>query len=186
MVNKAVLLASTVDANNDGPIGKTGQWSGQPSDAEDGAGQINLANVKTILDANSYTWADLTDANFSSCGTGCRQYVVPMSGGGTSLSVPANQAVRVSLVWQSCITSEIGVSNLNNDLDLVLNCGSPLLSCHGSFVSNTIPSETEMVEKPACFQPVSCAIDIRIKNGAALSPCGTSATERIGVAWSFR
>jgi hypothetical protein len=101
-------------------------------------------------------------------------------------AVDSYSNIPVSLVWQSCITSEIGVSNLNNDLDLVLNCGSPLLSCHGSFVSNTIPSETEMVEKPACFQPVSCAIDIRIKNGAALSPCGTSATERIGVAWSFR
>ncbi|MCX5744719.1 MAG: hypothetical protein NT062_19705 [Proteobacteria bacterium] len=98
MVNKAVLMASTRDSNADGAIGKTNQWSGQPSDAEDGMGQIDLTLVKQVLDSNYYFFRDMANSDFVSCGTNCREYtVVP------SLLTLANVATRVALVWQSCL-----------------------------------------------------------------------------------
>lgn len=180
MVNKAVLLASTEDANADGEIGKSTTWSSQPSDAEDGAGQLNYTYIQQILDYNQYYWADLADSDFVSCGTNCRQKSVP-------ISVPQYAKTRVSLVWQSCLTSEHGTPVINNDLDLVLDCGNPMLACGGSIQSTTTDDEMEMVMKPACNVLVpSCTIRIRIKNGATLSSCGSTTTERVGVAWAFR
>ena len=32
----------------------------------------------------------------------------------------------------------------------------------------------------------TCALEVRIKNGATLQPCGSTTTERIGVAWHLR
>jgi hypothetical protein len=177
MVNKAVLLASTVDANNDGNIGKGWVWFPQSSDAEDGAGQVSFFNLKRVLDSNTYTYFDLSDSNFSSCGTNCREFIA------ASVSIPANSSFRAAMAWQSCLTSESGTPTLNNDLDLVLSCGSPLIVCGGTLASSSITSEIEMVSKAACTAPKSCTLRIRIKNGASLAACGSTSTERVGLAW---
>lgn len=177
MVNKAILLAATRDANNDGAVGKTSTWAqNAPNvDAEDGAGQINLAALKYILDNNSYFWADLKDSDFISCGTGCREYTV------STVTVPGYSSLRASLAWQACMIDESSLPTINNDLDLLVSCGSPIFGC-GAAISDTVSSELEMVQK-ACTTQTSCSIRIRIKNGAALQACGSTATERVGVAW---
>lgn len=177
MVNKAVLLASTVDANNDGNIGKGWVWFPQGSDAEDGAGQVSFFNVKRILDSNTYTYFDLSDSNFSSCGTNCREFIA------ASVSIPGNSSFRAAMAWQSCLTSETGTPTLNNDFDLVLSCGSPFIICGGTIASSSITSEIEMVSKAACAAPKSCSLRVRIKNGASLAACGSTTTERVGLAW---
>lgn len=180
MVNKAVLLASTEDANADGAIGKTTHWSGQPSDAEDGAGQLNFTYIKQILDNNHYYWTDLADSDFTSCGTGCRKKVIP-------ITIPQFESARIALAWQSCLTTETSVPVIANDLDLILNCGNPMVACGGIWQSVSTDDEIEMLEYPACnFFPPSCNIEVRIKNGATLQGCGSVSTERIGVAWALR
>jgi hypothetical protein len=181
MVNKAVLLAATRDANNDGAIGKANVWSqNAPNvDAEDGAGQINIAALKATLDNNRFHYNDLSDASFSSCGSGCRKYTV------TTLVIPQNVRTRVALAWHTCMIEEGSTPVLNNDLDLALNCGSPLVACGGTMLSNTESSELEMLERPGCSFERTCAIEVRIKNGATLQQCGSTTTERIGVGWSF-
>jgi hypothetical protein len=75
---------------------------------------------------------------------------------------------------------------LNNDLDLALVCTG--LPCPGTLISNTISSELEMVERQRCTTATdktsaSCALEIRIKNGGPVSACGSTLTERVGVAW---
>ena len=181
MVNKAVLLASTQDANNDGPVGKSRVWSAQPSDAVDGAGQLNLARTKTILDNNQYYFGNLNDANFTSCGTNCRQLVV------ATPTVPAGVRIRAALAWQTCMTSAAGPGSLN-DLDLVVTRqGTIFEACEKSSTSNTVTSETEMLEMGPCPLNKTYTIAVRVKNGATLTSCSASdATERIGVAWSLR
>lgn len=179
MVNKAVLLASTVDANNDGAIGKGNTWSNQPSDAEDGAGQVDLANVEAIIDNGRYFWRDLADIDFTSCGTGCRQYTV------ASINIPAYENFRTALAWQACMLTETDVPTINNDLDLALDCGSRFFPCGGVTTSNATSSEVEMIERPYCTIEKTCSLEVRIKNGATLAACGSTTTERIGVAWSF-
>ena len=116
---------------------------------------------------------------FASCGTGCRKVVV------TSLSIPALVPFRVALAWQSCMVMEGDTPFLNNDLDLALNCGSPLIACGGTTISNTVTNEIEMIERPGCTYTRTCSVEIRIKNGATLNACGTTTTERVGVAWDF-
>jgi hypothetical protein len=185
MVNKAVLLASTRDANNDGAVGKFTVWSQNANaqngsvDAEDGAGQIKFDKLSTILTNNQYVRQDLSDADFVSCGTNCRKYTI------ASLVVPPSTSTRVALAWQSCMISEGSLPILSNDLDLALNCGSPLFQCGGTTISNTVTSELEMLERPACTFQRTCYVEVRIKNGAQLSACGSTTTERVGVAWSF-
>jgi len=180
-VNKAVLLASTRDANNDGAIGKATVWSqNAPSvDAEDGAGQIRLDRVATIITNNQYREWDLADSDLVSCGTNCRKYTV------TTLTIPANTKMRIALAWQSCMIAENSTPTLNNDLDLALNCGSPLQQCGGTTISNTRTSELEMIERPGCTFSRSCSVEVRIKNGVSVQPCGSTTTERFGIAWSF-
>ena len=180
MVNKAVLMASTQDANADGAIGKGTTWSGQPSDAEDGGGQLNFGYIKQILDSNTYWFADLSDSDFAPCGTGCRTKTV------ASIAIPAQTGIRVALAWQSCLLSELSTPVISNDLDVALNCGNPIQTCGGTIVSNTISSELEMIDKAKCTFQRSCTIEVRIKNGATLQACGSTTTERVGVAWSFR
>lgn len=83
------------------------------------------------------------------------------------------------------MVEEGSVPSLNNDLDLALNCGNPLVACGGTTISNSVRSELEMLHRPGCIYTRSCTIEVRIQNGATLQPCGTTTTERIGVAWSF-
>jgi hypothetical protein len=181
MVNKAILMSATRDANADGAIGKAAVWSqNAPSvDAEDGAGEINMTALKATLQNNRYFWTDLADADFASCGTNCRKFTV------ATLEILAGTRLRVALAWQSCMMTQGGPETLN-DLDLAVNCpGNPLLPCNGVIISNTVPSELEMLERPACAFDRTCAIEIRIKNGAPLAACGSTTTERVGVAWSL-
>jgi hypothetical protein len=175
--NKAIVLAGTVDSNADGAIGKGNTWSGQPSDAQDGAGQIDFTYIKQILDNNQYFGANLVNASFVSCGTGCREYTVG------SITIPTGKSkARVALVWNACSVSRTSTAFLNNDLDLLIQrsplCGSP--------TSNDVVSEIEMVEFSAGLACGSGTIKIRIKNGASLQSCGTDTTEPVAVAWSFR
>lgn len=181
VVNKAVLMAATRDANADGAIGKFNTWSqNAPStDAEDGGGEINIAALKSTLDNNRYFFNDLSDSSFTSCGTGCRKHVV------ATLNIPQNTRTRVALAWQACMISEGSTPVLTNDLDLALNCGSPLVACGGTMMSATISSELEMLERPSCTLARTCSIEIRLKNGASIQPCGSTTTERVGVSWSF-
>lgn len=94
VVNKSVLLASTVDANADGNVGKGNVWFPQSSDAEDGAGQLNFTWIKKILDNNTYTYIDLSDSDFSSCGTNCREVSI------ASVYIPADASFRAAMAWQ--------------------------------------------------------------------------------------
>ncbi|HEU0035620.1 MAG TPA: hypothetical protein VFQ53_33645, partial [Kofleriaceae bacterium] len=181
MVNKAVLMAATRDGNADGAVGLANSWSqNAPTiDAKDGAGEIRFPALQAILSNNQYYWADLADSNFASCGTGCRKFTV------STLSIPASTRFRVALAWQSCMIEEGSTPVLNNDLDLALNCGSPLQVCGGTTLSNTVTSELEMFERPGCTYSKTCSIEIRIKNGATLNACGSTPTERVGIAWSY-
>jgi len=122
----------------------------------------------------------LTDGNFVSCGTNCREFFV------TSFTVNANVKTRVALAWHACMENEGSIPVLNNDLDLVLSCGSPIQLCGGSISSTAVTSELEMVERPGCSIAKTCSIKIRIKNGATLNACGANPAERVGVAWSMR
>lgn len=129
---------------------------------------------------NTYFASDLADSNFVACGTGCRKIVV------TSVSLPAARTLRAALAWQSCMTSEGSVPSLNNDLDLALVCSGT--TCSSSTISNTVTSELEMLELGFCAGAPkgairTCSLEIRIKNGATLQPCGSTTTERVGVAW---
>lgn len=103
----------------------------------------------------------------------------------TSLTVPANTSIRVALAWQACMLEELSTPVLNNDLDLSLSCGSPITICGGTITSDTVTSELETLHKPACSVSKGCSIRVRIKNGAPLASCGSTTTERVGVAWSF-
>ena len=180
VVNKAVLLAATQDANNDGPVGKGSSWSGQPSDAVDGAGQINMLRLKTILDNNQYTYQDLTDASFSSCGTNCRQKLL------TTIAAPANYVPRVALTYQACTTSIGSPLTLQNDFDLVVTTTGNQLICSTFSSSTTTDSETEMVEFGNCPNARTYSVYVRIKNGATFQPCSASDTiERVAVAWNL-
>jgi len=180
MVNKAVLLASTIDANADGAIGTGFVWSGQVSDAQDGVGQINQLLLRQVLDGNRYWYRDMVDSDFVSCGTNCREYVVG------SIAIPANSKARVAMAWHAC-PSQLP-PQLNNELALVLNCGKFLPGvCGGGTVTSNAPfSEIEVLERGSCTFVQNCSIRIRINNGAALNACGSTVSERVGVAWSFR
>jgi hypothetical protein len=180
VVNKAVLLAATQDANNDGPVGKSNSWSTQPSDAFDGAGQINMLRLKTILDNNRYTYQDLTDASFTSCGTNCRQKLL------TTIAAPTDYVPRVALTYQKCMTNSNGSPVLNNDLDLVVTASGSQFTCSTFYTSNTTNSETEMLEFGTCPGARTYSVYVRIKNGATLQPCSPSdTTERVAVAWNL-
>jgi hypothetical protein len=181
-VTKAVILAGTVDSNLDGAIGLTTNWS-TTLNAKDGAGHVDMIKVKATLDANQYFFRDMANSDFVSCGSGCREYVVA-----SSVSIPSNKVIKVALVWNACSLADDGFTDafLVNDLDL-----SVTKQCSGSSTtttSNTITSELEMLEIACGVQKGgwSAAIKIRIKNGATLQACGTTTTERVGVAWSIR
>ncbi len=185
MVNKAVLLAATVDANADGPVGKANTWSANAPtlDSEDGAGQINLLHLASILTNNTYFFSNAADSNFSSCGTNCRKYAV------ASFTISAAKRVRAVLAWQTCTSGPSPTSFMNNDLDLALVCTGT--ACPGTLISNTVSSETEMFERQVCSgaqksATASCTLEVRIKNGVPLNACGSTATERIGVAWRIQ
>jgi hypothetical protein len=182
MVNKAVLLASTRDVNNDGPIGKSTSWSGNAPtlDAEDGAGQVNIVALQNSLANNRYGYADLSNSDFVSCGSTCRRYVM------ANVTIPASTKMRVAMAWQACMIAEGDVPVINNDLDLAVICGNPTTQCGLNFFSaQAMTSELEMVERPSCSFAWTCSIEVRIKNGVVLNPCGSTTTERVGVAWSF-
>jgi hypothetical protein len=179
-VNKAVLLAASQDANNDGPVGKGDSWSAQPSDAVDGAGQINMGRLKTILDNNQYAYADLTNASLTSCGANCRQKLL------ATIVAPADYVPRVALTYQRCMANSGSSPVLQNDLDLVVTANGSSFNC-GTFVtSNTTGSETEMLEYGLCPGARTYSVYVRIKNGASLAQCSASDTiERVGVAWNL-
>lgn len=69
--------------------------------------------------------------------------------------------------------------------DLALVCTGT--ACPGTMISDTVVSELEMLHRPFCNAPrgssATCSLEIRIKNGATLQPCGSTTTERVGVAW---
>jgi hypothetical protein len=180
MVNKAILLAATRDANADGAIGKASVWSANAPtvDAEDGAGQIRFDRLQPILVNNRYYWNDLADASFVSCGANCRKVTV------ATVTIPSSTPLRVALAWQTCMVDSMSIPSLN-DLDLALVCDGSVFTCGGTILSNTVTSELEMLEKAACTYDKTCEIQIRIKNGAPLASCGSTTTERVGVAWSF-
>ena len=97
-VLKAVLLASTIDANADGQIAINSYvWpsSSPTNDALDGAGQVDMSLVKQILDNNRYWKIDLTNSSFVSCGTGCREYTV----GTTPAFLSTAASLRVGLAF---------------------------------------------------------------------------------------
>jgi hypothetical protein len=185
MVNKAILMASTRDANADGPIGKGLTWSANAPnlDGEDGGGQINFQFLTSILTNNTYFFANLVDGNFVSCGASCRKYTI------ATLSVPAAKRVRAALAWQSCMTAEGSTPVLTNNLDLALACTG--MVCPGTLLSNSVPSELEMLERQSCAGAskgaiATCTLEVRIANGASLQPCGSTTSERIGVAWRLQ
>jgi hypothetical protein len=179
-VNKAVLLASTVDANSDGQIGTSVQWS-SASDYQDGAGQIDLNLVKQVLDNNRFTYVNLLDSSFVSCGTNCREYTV------TTVSVPNNKAIRVALTWNACSAQRSDTAFLNNNLDLALKTPG---FCFGvTQQSVAIDSETEMVYNNCNIGAAgngTYTIKVRIHGGATLNACNGTSYERVGIAWSLQ
>ncbi len=185
VVNKAVMLASTVDikdsaGNYDGRIGRSNVWFPQPADAADGGGQINANYTRQILDNNYYAYSDVVNNQFVSCGTGCREYVV-----GT-IAVPAQQQVRVALAFPSCASLTTNPI-IANDFDLVLTApGNVFDPCTKFVASTSTNSEVEMVETTACLSAKTHTIRLRIKNGAQLASCLGFTNERVGLAWSLR
>jgi len=102
----------------------------------------------------------------------------------SSLAYPmVNKAVLLASTQDSNADDSVPV--ISNDLDLALNCGSIIQTCGGTISSNAVSSEIEMVEKAPCTFQRNCSIEVRIKNGASLQSCGTTTTERVGVAWAF-
>jgi hypothetical protein len=191
-VNKAVLLAASVDSNHtngvgDGAIGKGNTWNqplqgGQPVDAEDGAGHPHMGKAKALLDGDQHRRRVLTDASFTSCGANCREYVVAT----TAARLP-NQVLRVALAWNACQQSAATAPFVNNDLDLYVRDmetgpGGNTLAVIQSTAG--LSSEVEIVSR-ACLAQTSCTAEIRvrIKNGAALNSCFGNSSESIGVAW---
>jgi hypothetical protein len=179
-VNKAVLLASTVDANADGPVGMSTTWS-QLGDAEDGAGQIDLQLVQQTIDNGRYQYKNLADTDFVSCGANCREYTM------ASVLVPAYTRVKVALVWHACQTTETSDAFVNNDLDLVVRRPGACFFTHRASVA--VDSETEMVYDD-CLAGYpgngTYLIKIRIKDGATLNACNTNPYERAAIAWSIQ
>ena len=181
MVNKAVIMAATRDANADGAIGNTEVWSqNAPTfDAEDGAGQVNFVALADTLEHDRYYVHNPSDIDFVSCGDNCREFLA------AEVVVAASDRIRVALAWQSCMLEEATSPAINNDLDLVLDCGADFPPCVGFMISDTVTSELEMLERPACNGLRVCQILVRIKNGTSLQACGSDETERMGVGWSF-
>lgn len=192
MVTKAVLLASASDlltaagTAGDGPIGKTNVWSPQPSDANDGAGRIEAAYTKQILDNNQYYTNALTNANFIACGANCREVTI------ANVTLAPYQYLRAALAWQSCMNTINATPVMDNDFDLIAirTSGTAFEACAQTRQSNSTVSETEMLEVGNCPTTRTYSLRVRIKNGATLTACdtapGATATERIGVAWSVR
>jgi hypothetical protein len=178
VVNKAVLLASTVDSNGDGSIGNSSVWShGSGVDYEDGAGHIRYNLIKGILDSNRYAYLQLTDSSFVSCGANCREYTV------ATVTVHNLLRLKVAMVWNAC-TDNVFAPFVNNDLDLYV-----VRPCGGALQSNAgLTSEIEMVRETSCapYPTAQWTIKVRIKNGATLAACYGDATERVGVAWSLQ
>lgn len=172
-VNKAVLLAATTDSNNDGAILQGSTWS-QTTDGYDGAGHPHMERAKDLLDANNYRRRVLTDSMFANCGASCREYSV------ATVTVPAQQRLRVALVWQACQQSVAAEPYIENDLDLYV------ADAFGSLQSISSNSEVEMLQRKCQATGVNtCAMDIRvrIKNGATLDSCYGSNSEPAGLAW---
>src|SRR5690606_23576251 len=74
-VQKAVLMAASVDANADGSVGTSTTWSGT-ADAKDGAGRPSIDNIQDILESERYARISLTTGSMSSCGADCLQKLV--------------------------------------------------------------------------------------------------------------
>lgn len=173
--NKAAIMASTVDANNDGPIGLTWRWSNQPADAKDGAGQFDFSKLKQILDNNWYYLFNLTDASFTSCGTGCREYIVG--------SITMSSTVRFAMAWHACSTARTTDAFINNDLDLRVQRNTV---CGGAYESNSTSSEVEMLQLSSPSSICTASIRIRIKGGGTLNSCAGNGTETVALAWAYQ
>ena len=179
IMRKAVILASAVDVNADGEVGKGAEWTSSP-DAEDGAGRPDLARLKELLDGNQYAYAELTDSMFIPCGTGCRKYTL------TSFSVDARRSVKAALVWNACPIAAQGRTFSAADLDLVLvrpaACGGTL---HQSV---SVGNELEMIFDRCLTTsktPGTYTVEVRIKNGGTL-PATCGPVEPVAFAWSIR
>lgn len=180
IVRKATLLASSVDSNADGEIGKGQEWTASPNDAEDGAGHPDLFHMKKMLDGNQYWYVTLSDNMFVSCGANCRKYTL-----GTFNATPG-MAIKAALVWNACPIPSNGVAYSAPDLDLVLVQPSWCLGALHQSVSVT--NEVEMLYDTCLLtSPVAgtYTVEVRIKNGATLpTTCGS--TEPVAFAWSKR
>lgn len=179
VVKKAVVLAASVDSNADGAIGTGTTWP-QATDAQDGAGAVDGALVKSVLDNNRYVFRTLSDSDFVSCGSNCRQVQV------ATIAAAPSDTLRIALDWLTCTTGSMGTPLMNNDFDLAVQ-GSTILGspCYGFKYSSAITSEVEMLQR-SCTTSTTYKVFVRLKNGASLQNCGSSTTEDIGVAWTLR
>jgi len=172
IVKRAVLMAATTDGNADGRVGLGNEWT-SGGDAKDGAGQIDLALSKQVLDGNQYTRIDLTDASFTSCGTGCREFALP------SIPNPTSIGIKAVLTWNSCGNTP------PTDLDLVLIRPS---TCGGINQSTSLNNNVEAVYAfcAGVSRSKYYGVRIRIKNGGTLPLCNGETTEPVALAWSYQ
>jgi hypothetical protein len=182
-VKKAVMLAATTDGNADGAVLLGTEWaSGSgPQDGKDGAGQPDLLIVKQILDNNRYTYANVTNSSFVSCGPGCREYTIK------NFTVNPGKRIKAALVWNACAASRTGSVVDPTDLDLVLV--QPAWCLNGLRQSVSINNEVEMIMDDCLagspYQGTYSA-RVRIKNGGTLPLCGSEGSEPLAFSWSWQ
>lgn len=184
-VNKAALLASAVDSNADGAVGKANEWSSS-ADAEDGSGHLDFNKLKDVLDNNRYFYRAMVNSDFVACGGSCREYTV------AAVSLAPYAKMKVALAWNGCNYKDAqgnvsGEAQVANDFDLRVESPSECGGTSQQSVSNH--SEVEIVQTTcsvAYIRGHTFTIKIRIKNGATLQACNGNTSEKVGVAWSFR
>ncbi|MBE7453693.1 MAG: hypothetical protein HS111_33975 [Kofleriaceae bacterium] len=175
---KAILMAATRDANGDGQVMTGTEWTATP-DGKDGAGQVDLALVKSTLDSNRYTYVELTNASFVSCGAGCREYTLP------SFTGLPGKNVKAALAWNACAATRTGSVTSPTDLDLVLI--QPAWCLNGVRQSTSLNNNVEMIyDTCLAGSPYSgtYGAKVRIKNGGSLPLCGSETSEPVAFAWS--
>jgi hypothetical protein len=183
IVKKAIILAATTDGNADGNVLLGTEWTSGTGaqDGKDGAGQPDLSLAKQILDNNRYSYVNVTNSSFVSCGTGCREYTIK------NFTVNGGHRIKAALVWNTCAATRTGSIVDPTDLDLVLV--QPAWCLNALRQSVSLNNELEMIADDClASSPVqgTYSARVRIKNGGTLPLCGSETNEPLAFAWSWQ
>lgn len=172
-VQKAVLMAASVDANADGSVGTSTTWSGT-ADAKDGAGRPSIDNIQDILESERYARISLTTGSMSSCGADCLQKLV------ATVTVPSSKGLRAALAYNSCVGQ---LNEFRNDVDLRIQQSTWVYPTVRQ--STSLFSDVEVVDISSMWAANrTFNIYLRVK-GSTIQGCGSGSSEPVGVAWRF-